>query len=332
MYSSARGRACKFRCEVYCNAMILQWNGECVVVVVIARMEFMTRVQAWLSFEWNCRWKDILAHITLSPKCNDKTYLRWIFYVLNTLEWFDLLWLHSSEFLRENGWLTSQLTQEVLFTGGECCENGRSMTDWHLARLMGAIPIAMTFGGTNLKHVILSSCSNRTIYLCDCEFSISFFHKPSISVRGLRLLLQVKISNQVTLRGHMTRNSFSLDLGPDLVIRLSISTAWILGIPLPPMILSLLMLWSSDELINPSTCYFSSLLLVAVVYVFIFVACLLDSFSVVWTFECMRECGFFFVLVSIFVISWDGVSRLRCLCALLAGLISLLTCFILFGN
>ena len=55
MYSSARGRACKFRCEVYCNAMILQWNGECVVVVVIARMEFMTRVQAWLSFEWNCR-------------------------------------------------------------------------------------------------------------------------------------------------------------------------------------------------------------------------------------------------------------------------------------
>jgi hypothetical protein len=44
-------------------AMILQWNGECVAVAVIARMEFMTRVQAWLSFEWNCLGERIHLHI-----------------------------------------------------------------------------------------------------------------------------------------------------------------------------------------------------------------------------------------------------------------------------
>jgi len=51
MYSSARGVALVSLGARFI-AMIMQWNGECVAVVAIARMEFMTRVRAWLSFEW----------------------------------------------------------------------------------------------------------------------------------------------------------------------------------------------------------------------------------------------------------------------------------------
>jgi len=43
MYSSARGVALVSLGARFI-AMIMQWNGECVAVVVIARMEFMTRV------------------------------------------------------------------------------------------------------------------------------------------------------------------------------------------------------------------------------------------------------------------------------------------------
>jgi len=51
MYSSARG-VTLVSLGARFIAMIMQWNGECVAVVAIARMEFMTRVRAWLSFEW----------------------------------------------------------------------------------------------------------------------------------------------------------------------------------------------------------------------------------------------------------------------------------------